>query len=130
MALFQCFVIPPVLYRSALLFSGVSIVLVVLRCSGGVPLFQRCSVLQRVFRVPVFRWCFVVPALFRRSAGVPCSVVTCSGVLGFIVCPAIWGSKTCETPSKFVIFFHVKHSDFRFVTWFMSIFKFGLPHEN
>ena len=68
------------------------------RCSGGVPLFQHCSVVQRVFRVPVFR----VPVLFRRSAGVPCSgvlvvfrcsadvpcsVVPCSGVPGFIVCP-------------------------------------------
>ena len=29
--------------------------------------------------------------------------------------------KLVETPSKFAIFFHVKPSDFRFVTWFMSI---------
>ena len=35
--------------------------------------------------------------------------------------------KLAETPSKFATFFHVKHSDFRFVTWFMSILKLGLP---
>ena len=32
-----------------------------------------------------------------------------------------------KTSSKFAIFFHVKPSDFRFVTWFMSILRFGLP---
>ena len=32
-----------------------------------------------------------------------------------------------KSPSKFAIFFHVKPSDFRFVTWFMSFLKFGLP---
>ena len=68
------------------------------RCSGGVPLFQHCSVVQRVFRVPVFRVpvllrrsagvpCSGVLVVFRCSAGVPCSVVPCSGVPGFIVCP-------------------------------------------
>ena len=72
LALFQCFVIPPVLYRSAPLFRGVSIVPVVFRCSGIVPSFSGCS---------MFRWCSVVPALFRRSAGVPYS-----GAPGFIVC--------------------------------------------
>ena len=46
--------------------------------------------------------------------------------------------KLVETPNKFyfitvylllfiIILFHVKSSDFRFVTWFMSILKFGLP---
>ena len=30
--------------------------------------------------------CSGVPALFRRSAGVPYSIVPCSGVPGFIVC--------------------------------------------
>ena len=46
--------------------------------------------------------------------------------------------KLVETPNKFyfitvylllfiIILFHVKFSDFRFVTWFMSILKFGLP---
>ena len=34
--------------------------------------------------------------------------------------------KLVENPCKFDFFFHVKPSDFRFVTWFMSIFKFGL----
>ena len=32
-----------------------------------------------------------------------------------------------KTPSKLVILFHVKPSDFRFVTWFMLFHKFGLP---
>ena len=32
-----------------------------------------------------------------------------------------------KIPSKFAFFFHVKLSDFRFVTWFMLILKFGLP---
>ena len=35
--------------------------------------------------------------------------------------------KLVETRSKFVIFLHVRRSDLRFVTWFMSILKFGLP---
>ena len=35
--------------------------------------------------------------------------------------------KHMETPCKFAIFFHVKPSDFGFVTWFMSILRFGLP---
>ena len=35
--------------------------------------------------------------------------------------------KLVETPWKFAIFFHVKHSDFRFTTWFMLILEFGLP---
>ena len=73
------------LYRSAPLFRGFSIVPAMLHLSGAVSLFWRCSIVQRVFHVPVFRWCFVVPVLFRRSAGVPCSVVPCSGVPGFIV---------------------------------------------
>ena len=86
LALFQCSVNPPVLHCSAPLFHGVSIVLAVFRCSGGVPLFRCCSVFPWVFRVSVFRWCSVVPPLFHRSAGVPCSIVPCSGVPGFIVC--------------------------------------------
>ena len=32
-----------------------------------------------------------------------------------------------ETLSKFAIFYYGKPSDFRFVTWLMSILKFGLP---
>ena len=39
----------------------------------------------------------------------------------------IWGSKTCGDSQYICYFFHVKLSDFRFVTWFMSILKFGLP---
>ena len=78
---------------------------VVLRFSTMFRLFRRCSVVPVVFCcsgvVPSFWWCSVVPALFRRSAGVPCSggvplfrrsagvlrsVVPCPGVPGFIVC--------------------------------------------
>ena len=44
------------------------------RCFN-VSLFPQCSIVvlrcSAVFRL--FRWCSVVPALFRRSAGVPCS---------------------------------------------------------
>ena len=32
-----------------------------------------------------------------------------------------------KTPSKLAILFHVKPSDFRFVTWFMLFLKFDLP---
>ena len=32
-----------------------------------------------------------------------------------------------KTPSKFAILFHLKPSDFRFVTWFKSFLMFGLP---
>ena len=39
----------------------------------------------------------------------------------------IWGLKTSGNSQKIYYFFHVKSSDFRFVTWFMSILKFGLP---
>ena len=39
----------------------------------------------------------------------------------------IWDEKLAEIPSNFPIFFHVKLSDFRFITCFMSILKFGLP---
>ena len=35
-----------------------------------------------------------------------------------------------ETTSNFATFFHVKSSDFRFVTWFMSVLKFGLPRPS
>ena len=69
-----------------------SIVPGVFRCSGGVPLFRRCFVVQRVFRVPVlFRRsagvsCSGVPVVFYCSAGIPCSVVPCSGIPGYIVC--------------------------------------------
>ena len=59
-----------------LLFRGCSVAPVVLRYSGVVPSFSECS---------VFRCSGGVP-LFRRSAGVLCSVVPCSGVPGFIVC--------------------------------------------
>ena len=71
MALFQCFVIPPVLYRSAPLFRvasivrGCSVIPVLFRhsvgvpCSGGVPSFRRCP----VFRRSVFRcsWFYSMP---------------------------------------------------------------------
>ena len=72
LVLFQCFVIPSVLYRSA-------------------PLFRRYFDCSSV--VPLFRWCSVVSGWFRSSASVPCSVVPCSGVPGFIVCP----SRTTES---------------------------------
>ena len=48
----------------------------VFRYSGIPSLFRGVPAIPLVFRVP----------LFRRSAGVPCSVVPCSGVPGFIVC--------------------------------------------
>ena len=32
-----------------------------------------------------------------------------------------------ETPRIFAIFFHVKPIDLKFVFWFMSAVKFGLP---
>ena len=32
-----------------------------------------------------------------------------------------------KTPSKCATLFHVKPSDFRFVTWFESFLKFDLP---
>ena len=67
LALFQCFVIPPVLYLSAPLFRTVSIVPGLFRCSGGVQLFRFCSVVQWVFRV----LCSGGVPLFRLSAGVP-----------------------------------------------------------
>ena len=35
--------------------------------------------------------------------------------------------KLIEISCKFTIFFYVTPSDFRFVAWFMSILKFGLP---
>ena len=50
-------------------------------CCFVVPLF-RCS-----SHVLLFRGIPIVPPVFRYSAGVPCSVVLCSGVPGFIVCP-------------------------------------------
>ena len=71
LALFQCFVILPVLYRCAPLFCGVSIVPAVFRCSGGVPCFDI---------VPLFSGC----SMFR------CSIILCSGVAGFIACPLQW----------------------------------------
>ena len=55
LALLQCFVIPPVLYRSALLFRGVSIVPAVFRCSGVVPLFRRSVPTHLVFLNHVVR---------------------------------------------------------------------------
>ena len=38
-----------------------------------------------------------------------------------------YGDQKLVETSKFFLFFHVKSSDFRFVTWFMSILKFGFP---
>ena len=79
----RCFVIPPVLYRSASPFRGVSIVPAVFRYSGGVPLCRRCFVVPRVFRFPVFRGCCVVLLMFRCFGVVSsfrgCSVFRCSG---------------------------------------------------
>ena len=92
LALFQCFVILPVLYRSAPLFHAVLVVLAVFRCSDVVPSFRECSVFRQCSVVPafygysMFQWCSVVLALFRSSTGVLSSVVPCSGVPGFIVC--------------------------------------------
>ena len=45
-----------------------------------VPLFHWCS------PVPLFRGIPIVPSVFDCSTSVPCSIVPCSGVSGFIVC--------------------------------------------
>ena len=46
----------------------------------------RCSGLSRYCYVGVLLFCYY-SGVFRCSAGVLCSVVSCSGVSGFIVCP-------------------------------------------
>ena len=60
-------------------------------CSFHVPLFRCIPIVLRVFccsaSVPVFHQPSGVPSVFRSSTGVPCSVVPCFGVTGFIVCP-------------------------------------------
>ena len=65
--------------------------------SGIPPLFQYSTVVLKVSSYsagvpPSVVPCSGVPALFRRSAGVPCSVLTFSGVPGFIVCSFPSGS--------------------------------------
>ena len=71
LALFQCFVILPVLYRSAPLFCfvsivpGCSVVPVVFCYSAAVLSFSGCSVF----------WCSGGVPLFCPFTGVPCSVV-------------------------------------------------------
>ena len=70
LALFQCSVILPVLYRSAPLFHAVLVVLVVFRCSDVVPSFHECSVFRHSMGipcssgVPLFWHCSVVPRVF------------------------------------------------------------------
>ena len=63
------------------LFRDIPFVPSVFRCFISVPVFRQCSGVLSMFQcsisVPVFRWC---------SVAVPCSVVPCSGVPGFIVC--------------------------------------------
>ena len=58
----------------------------------GVVLLLRDSAALLMFLYSVvfwlFRQCSVVMPVFRCSAGVPCWVVPCSGVPGFIVCPS------------------------------------------
>ena len=57
----------------------------------GVVLLSCHSAALRMFHYSVvfrlFRQCSGVPPAFRCSACVPCFVVPCSGVPGFIVCP-------------------------------------------
>ena len=46
------------------------------------------SLVFRLFRCcSLFRWCAIALAVFRCSTSVPCSVVLCSIVPGFMVCP-------------------------------------------
>ena len=42
----------------------------------------------------------------------------------------IWGSKTCGDSQWICYFFCVKLGGSKFVTWFMSILKFGLPRKS
>ena len=64
------------------------LVVTLFRCSSHVPLFRGIPIVLPVFRC-MFHHCSGVSPLFRCSAGVPCSVVPCSGVPGFILCPPV-----------------------------------------
>ena len=88
------------------------VVLLLCWCSL-VPLFWDIPIVPPVFwsyaSVPVFR--HRIPLLIRCSTGIPCSVVPCSGVLGFIVChksilPLVWLMKN-SIPQSQVIWVHV-----------------------
>ena len=59
-----------------------SVIPVFRRYSGIPPFFRGVPAIPLVFCNPLFR----IPVVFRCSAGVPCSVVPCSGVPGCIVC--------------------------------------------
>ena len=63
-------------------------------CRFGVPLFHWCFTIlwysDCSARAPLYGYrCSVSVSVFRCSAGVPYSVVPCSGVPGFIVCPVV-----------------------------------------
>ena len=60
-------------------------VVTLFRCSSHVPLFRGIPIVLPVFGC-MFRQCSGVPPVSQFSAGVPRSVVPCSGVPGFIVC--------------------------------------------
>ena len=60
-------------------------VVTLFRCSSHIPVFHGIPIVLPVFGC-MFHQCSGVPSVFRYSADVPCSVVPCSGVPGFIVC--------------------------------------------
>ena len=64
------------------------------RCFSHVPLFRGIPIVPPVFRCSASFLVFCqrsgVPPVFCYSAGVPCSVVPCSSVPGFIVCLRCW----------------------------------------
>ena len=84
-----CYVICSVCHRSVLVvFLGA---VPLFSCSSHVPPFHGIAIVLPVFRcsasVLVFCQRSGVLSVFQYSASVLCSIVLCSGVLGFIVCP-------------------------------------------
>ena len=72
--------------------------------------------------------------LHRVGGGESCPSTTTDANISFTIpsttnkkIAEIWVSKTCGDSQYVCYFSHLKPSDFRFVTWFMSIVKFGLP---
>ena len=72
------------------------------RFSSYVPLLRGIPIVLPVFGC-MFRQFSGVPPVFRCFAGLPCSVVPCSGVHGFIVCPRIRATARGKKPHAFII---------------------------
>ena len=73
-----CYIICSICCYSVLaVFVGI---VLLFHCSTGVLQFHYSVVFQ------LFRQCSIVPPVFQYSTSVPCSIVPCSGVSGFIVC--------------------------------------------